>query len=373
MTAPTEGHILLVDDEENILDIMRMFLERSGFRVSTAISGRHALEEVARDLPDLVVSDVNMPEMNGHEFFRAMQADPSRRHIPFIFLTACGAKEDILAGKELGCDDYLVKPVVSEELIASVRGKLKRSRIREEDKRAEVDNLKKEIVNVLTHEFVTPLVSIKGAADLLLSEDIEFDPNELRRFLSSIKAGGDRLGNLVNDFLSSVKIQAGGAREEAELLAQDVHLPPLIRGAVASCEGRAHGRGLTIEVDIPEDLPAVHVNDVHITDVLGRLLDNAIKFSHQDGEPIQISAESRPDEVAVSITDHGLGISPSNMAGIFDSFKQVDRQKMEQQGPGLGLYLSRGLVEANGGRITVKSVAGKGSTFTVTLPRSSAS
>ncbi len=366
--TPYKPKILVVDDEENILEVLQLLLERGGYEVWTAMSPVSALELLRTQEPDLIISDVNMPGMDGYAFFQQVQSRPGIATVPFLFLTARGGKEDMLAGKELGADDYLVKPLTGEELLASVRGKLKRVAARAAQQREQVDTLKREILNVLSHEFVTPLVSIKGTTDLLLSEDVKFEPDELKNFLSSIRRGGDRLGKLVEDFILSAKVQAGSVKEEADLLKLPTDLRPLVRLVVERWKTEASAKGIEIVARIPEVPVEAEIYDEHIKGVIERLVDNAVKYSAAGASPIEVALDIEGASARLSVRDRGIGIDASQLAEIFRPFHQINRKSMEQQGPGLGLSLARGLAEANRGELAGTSNPGSGSTFVLTLP-----
>ncbi len=123
----SQGTILIVEDNPILREGLQEMLELEGFTILTAVNGRRALEEMADTTPDLILSDIAMPEMDGHEYFRAVRARPEWITIPFIFLTARGEHEDILAGKDMGAEDYLVKPVTRDDLVTVVNSRLARS------------------------------------------------------------------------------------------------------------------------------------------------------------------------------------------------------------------------------------------------------
>ncbi len=366
--SQTRHKILVVDDEENILEILALLLERGGYEVITAGSPAEALKLLETQRPNLIISDVNMPGMDGYAFFQAIQANPLVSTTPFLFLTARGGKEDMLIGKELGADDYLVKPLTGDELLASVRGKLRRVQAREQEQRESVEGLKREILNVLSHEFVTPLVSIKGTTDLLLSDDLKFDEQELKSFLQSIRKGGDRLGHLVEDFIMSAKVQTGVLRQEAELLGCPLVLNTVLERAVERHRAQAAAKELPLQLEPFTGVVQVEAMEDHLAGILDRLLDNAIKYSGRGAGAIRVQLTAADGRAAVSVEDHGAGIPPEQMESIFRPFHQVNRKTTEQQGPGLGLSLAQGMAEANRGALSGRSQLGQGSTFVLTLP-----
>lgn len=365
----TKYHILVVEDHEPLLNAIRLVLERAGYRVTTAPDGLEGLKALDQIRPDLIVADIMMPHMDGYTFYEAVRARPDGLTIPFIFLTARSTREDILRGKGMGAEDYLVKPFDPEELLVAVRARLKRS---EEIQRAtadEFDHLKQQIVNVLSHELRTPLTYISGYTELALDELPSLSIEELQQFLEGIRRGSERLNRLVQDLLTLVRLDTGRARTEFQILVRPCdNLGALIRETVTKYQSVAAQNGIALDIRVPPELPPVPLCEPFFTDALSRLVDNAIKFSRDKGTQVIVEARAAGEGVEIAVVDDGIGIRPEAIPHLFECFRQIDREKMEQQGTGLGLAIARELIRLHGGEITVESRYGEGSTFTIYLP-----
>ncbi|MGQ9710882.1 MAG: hybrid sensor histidine kinase/response regulator [Anaerolineae bacterium] len=366
MTAP---RILVVEDHEPLLDAIRMVLERAGYTVLTATDGQKGLEVMERARPDLIVADIMMPNMDGYEFYQAVRARPDGPTIPFIFLTARTTREDILRGKGMGAEDYLTKPFDPEELLVVVRSRLRRAEEVQQATAREFDRLKQQIVTILSHELRTPLTYITGYTELALEELPSLSPEALQQFLEGIRHGSDRLNRLVQDLLTLIRLDTGQAATEFRLLARPCeNFAELVRQTVQRYESLAAQSGVTLYVHVPPTMPPVPLCEPYFTDALGRLVDNAIKFSRGKGQRVVVQAGVAGDGVELSVSDEGVGIRPEEIPHVFERFRQIDRERMEQQGAGLGLAIARGLLRLHGGDITVESVYGAGSRFTIRLP-----
>jgi len=233
----------------------------------------------------------------------------------------------------------------------------------------EADRAKSEFVSTVSHELRTPMTSIKGYADLLLMGAVGELEEQQQHFLGIIRSNADRLTALVNDLLDMSRIESG--RVELELRA--VHIHELINHVVSTLRGRAQERGLTLEVDVTDDLPAAWADDARVMQILTNLVGNAVYYTPSGGR-VAVSARVRSDidMLEVSVADTGIGISKENQAKIFERFFRADDPVVQSvSGTGLGLPITASLVEMHGGDIWVESELGKGSTFSFTLPLAS--
>lgn len=360
--------ILVLDDNCDFLTNIELILEMEGYKVVSACSGSEALTLLDQTKPDLIISDIMMPEMDGYEFYQHVRQNPELLTIPFIFLSAKGEKEDIRFGKRLGVDEYLTKPLEPKDLLIAVEAKLRRLGEIKAGSRQEVERLRDIILRVLSHELRTPLTTIKAAVELLVKKKIHLYDEEEQELLSLAGKGGKRLEALIMDVLTVVNIEAGEAKNLFEAEKQEVDLSFCVEDAIAGCEREAASRGVTIKADVPKGLSVVTGHPEQLANALSRLLDNALKFSPQTGGRVVIRARDENGCIKISIEDEGIGIPTAEIPRIFDLFYQVDRHKYEQQGIGVGLSIARELVEIHGGNIEVESEVGKGSTFTVVLP-----
>lgn len=244
---------------------------------------------------------------------------------------------------------------------------IERMRLRRENMRVEVlqrtDELRAALLSSASHDLRTPLSSIKASASSLLQTDVEWDEEARRSFILAIEREADRLNRLVGNLLDMSRIEGGALKPEKEWypvdeLLHDVlgHMQPLLQGR-------------NVQIDIPDDLPPVEVDYLHIDQVVTNLLENAVSYTPPE-TPIEISARADSTHVTISIADRGLGIPPADRQRIFDKFYRLPgtQHHANRVGSGLGLAVCKGLVEANGGHIWVENRSGSGSVFRFTLP-----
>lgn len=365
----SQKQILVVEDHDLLLMAIRDVLEMEGYQVVTARDGIEALETMAKLMPDLIVADISMPRMDGYKFFEAVHARSEWLPIPFIFLTARAEREDRLKGKAMGAEDYLVKPFDPQELLIVVRSRIGRAEAIREAAESEFEAVKQQIVTLLSHELRTPLTSVYGYAELALEDAGKLPASEFQQYLVGIQKGADRLKRLVEDLLMIVRLDTGQLEREFQLLGTTQrNWASTITQVVKAYEGQAATKGIDIALTVAPDLPALLIYENFLSDAVERLLDNAIKFSRNKGKHIAVTVSAASDEVVIAITDEGVGISPEGVARLFERFRQIDRQRMEQQGTGLGLWIAKALITSMGGSIGVSSVFDEGSTFTIRLP-----
>ena len=361
--------ILVVEDHESLLAGIQDVLEAEGYTVLTATDGMKALQAMEEMRPDLIVADIMMPRMDGYALYEAVRARPEWVPIPFIFLTAKAEKEDVLKGKDMGAEDYITKPFEHHELLVVVRARLGRARAIREVTEAEFDQLKQQIVTALSHEMRTPLTYVRGYTELALDDVSSLPSDALQEFLSGIKRGADRLTLLVEDFLLLIRLDTGQAEEEFRILACMHHnLDAILKRTVRQHEEQATAHGVTLETIVEPDLPPVRLCEPLFVDALGRLIENGIKFSRGEGKRVTVSARAVDDSVEVAVADEGVGVPPEEIPHLFERFRQIGRDKMEQQGVGLGLAIAWELIRLHGGEITVESELEVGSTLTIRLP-----
>lgn len=230
-----------------------------------------------------------------------------------------------------------------------------------EQKREE--ELQNTFISVISHELKTPVSIIKGYAETLQREDANWSQETLRDGLRVIEEEADRLANQIQDLLDVSRFLAGGLHLDLT----DWSLPLLAREVVQGFAAQTDDR-FEFELRLPDDFPPVHADYERIRMVLTNLVSNAVKYS-PDGGTIRIGGKAEEDMAIIYVADQGIGIPPEEQQRIFQRFYRVDnRLRRETQGTGIGLYLTRSIVEAHGGRIWVESQVGHGSRFLFTLP-----
>jgi len=378
-----ENRILVVDDEEEIRDFLYKALSRmGGFHVEVAETAEEALQKIEKDQFDLVLTDLKMPKMDGLQL--VTEIAKSKPEILTIMMTGHGTIDSALEAMKRGASDYLMKPLNLDELIIRIRKVLEERQrfVRLKDfadklekanqELRKIDAMKSEFVSVASHELRTPLAAIKNSVQLMLSGKTgEINENQTK-FLSMAERNINRLTNILNDLLNLSKIESG----KIELKFEDIELKGLIELTASSLRPQADGKSIQIEVEVPEQLPAVYGDPEKIEQILTNIIGNSIKFTAEGGKILITAKLLSPEKeggprhtVAVYVKDTGIGIPPEHLDSIFEKFHQVEGSLHRSvSGTGLGLAITKGLVEAHQGKIWVESEVGKGSTFTFTLP-----
>lgn len=226
----------------------------------------------------------------------------------------------------------------------------------------EAEELKSTFISVISHELKTPVALIKGYVGTLRREDVSWDREIIQDSLAVIEEEADRLTELIENLLDASRLQAGGLKLNLTDLAFKSFAESLAE------RFRTQTNKHTILVDFPEDFPVVMVDQDRLGQVMSNLLSNAIKYSPNGGE-IRLSGQVRPEQVIICVQDQGPGIAPGDIPHVFDRFYRADDASRTTKGAGLGLYLTRAIVEAHGGRIWVDPRPGDGARVCFSLPR----
>lgn len=365
--------VLVVEDDLHLMEGIQEILELDGYEVMTAPSGLEGMEVLAKTtkMPDLIVSDIMMPKMSGYEFFEAVRSEIKWLSIPFIFLTAKGEKSDIRLGKEMGVDDYVTKPFGAEDLLVAVSSKLKRNKQLQSALSKQIGDIKRQILTILNHEFRTPLTYVVAYSDMLNRESELLSLKEMREYLKGVGSGADRLQRLVENFILLVELETGEINNTfawRKRVLRDVN--PIVKSALRHFSSMIETHQHQVNTTIESNLSPFVGDQEFLSAMLIRLIDNAIKFSNEEnGARIEVRVyRDSEDRTTFEVKDYGCGIPEKELDLIFNMFYQVNRTVREQQGTGSGLAIVRGIAHAHNAEISVTSVEGQGSTFSVHLP-----
>ncbi|MCA9972691.1 MAG: response regulator [Anaerolineales bacterium] len=369
--------ILVVEDDQSMLDGISdlLLLIDAAYKVQvlTAENGRLGLDVLAGHTPNLIISDIMMPEMDGYEFLEHVRARPEWVHIPIIFLTAKGSRQDVHRGRMLGADLYITKPFNSTDFLELVQTQLDREAQLRENRQMVMQNMKKDILQILNHEFRTPLTYVTAYYEMLSDGLARMQTGEnLYEYLRGIQVGCVRLTRLVEDFIRVIEIRTGEIQtrfQARETVIADV--TAVVRRALERLRGLGLDHGVQIQLQTVPDLPAVWGDPLGLQDAIMRLLDNAAKFTHyrqKHAGVVRVSLGTRDQQVTIAVSDEGIGFPGHVREAIFKPFYQYNRGLMEQQGPGIGLTIAQAWVELHQGVIEVDSQEDEGSMFTVCLP-----
>jgi signal transduction histidine kinase len=368
-----DARILVVDDNADLRNYLVRLLGRSFKNIEAAPDGQTALELARENPPDLILTDIMMPGLDGLGLIRELRADARTRQVPIILLSARVGEEPTVEGLRAGADDYLTKPFSGRELLARVTVHLRMAVVRRAaaEHRAKEQALRRllaekdEFLTIASHEFRTPLTTIGLQADgllRLLSGPLvpEEVASRLRRRVEMVRSSCRRLEEIIERLLDVLAMNDGNPFKEVE----PVDVAEVARQVVGRFQqNRQAGPVLSLTTDGPS---IGRYDKRAIEQILSNLLSNAIKFG--EGNPVDVSVRSEPSLVRIIVQDRGKGIDPKDQERIFDRFgRAVSRN--DYGGFGLGLWMVRRLAEALNGVARVESSPGMGSTFTIELPR----
>jgi signal transduction histidine kinase len=357
--------ILVIEDEEALRVNLQTLLEAEDFQSLGAANGRIGVDLAREQLPDLILCDVMMPELDGYGVLAELRQDPVTATIPFIFLTAKADKPALRQGMELGADDYLTKPFTVDEVLKAVTTRLEKQATVDKKYRQKLEDLRGSITFSLPHELRTPLTGILSGSDLLKEMWDELDRDDKLRMVDIVHQSAQRLQRLILNYLVYAELEvAAAAPPDIRLLPEkSINLNLLVTEA-ANQKAQQAGREADLSVDLAEG--TVLISEDHLRKIVEELLDNAFKFSGS-GTAIQITGTRTDHHYALTFIDHGRGLTAKQIADI-GAYMQFERKLHEQQGSGLGLTIARRLVELYGGKLSIESTPGQQTTVQVTLP-----
>jgi signal transduction histidine kinase len=348
--------ILIIDDEPAIRLGLAATIGRYGYNVIMAVNGDDGFLKARQFLPDLIVSDVMMPDLNGFEMKQQMSADPVLASIPFIFLTARTGNEDRVSGIRGGADDYVTKPFVTEELMARIEAVLRRveteqKRGREQMKQSaqtEMEKLRREVLQNFSHEVRTPLGNVMMSLDVVINNKFK-SPEEQDEFLRIAHSSADRLETLISDIILLSDIDQNNLNFMRQTIDVEHHILTPIKRRLARYQ--------------PKELN--FIPDINLTGVikaprrefaqsLVHLVDNALKFSPQRGTVTLVINPTENGGAVITVQDEGVGIPADLREKVFERFYQISQgDDREFQGLGVGLTIARAVFSGLGGTVKI--------------------
>jgi len=357
------SRILIIDDEEIVLDSCLSVLEGRGYEIATAPDGTEGLKKAEEFAPDLVLVDLMMPGISGFDVLEGMRGvDPA---IVTIVITGYSTVESAVEAMKRGAFDFLPKPFTPDELRMIVGRGIERRRLVLEAiaLRREREMLQQNFAAIISHELRSPLSAVQQNLFVLTAElDSQLDESQKGRF-ERLKSRIADLLKMIQSWLRAVSVPEGTIGEN--------FVPTSVRTSIAkaieSVQPHATRKDITITDSSPESLPPVLGDEAILTEALVNLVGNAVKYTHAGGK-VAVDAAAEPGQVVVSVADTGVGIAAEDVPFVFDAFYRGKVGPDAEAGCGLGLALTRRIIEAHHGTISVESEIGKGTTFTVRLP-----
>ncbi len=377
-TDATKGHVLIVDDVDENLMIASAIIKKAGYKHSTAKSGPECIKLAVDLKPDLILLDINMPGMNGLETCELLKKEPSVEQIPVIFLTAISDSAHIQRAFQVGGMDYIVKPFRAPELLArvNVHVELQRSqaKLRQQNDYLEALNREKsEFLGIAAHDLKNPLSGITGLAELIATRsDITVSEQDVTDMAQQIKQSSQFMFEIVANLLDVNRIEEGNMT-----LNLDKHnIYETCDILVSRYEHAATSKSIRLSLSVPENETefAVFTDSIAATQVLDNIFSNAVKYSPH-GKAVSISiakiAQEAPEQdiVRVSVKDEGPGFTEEDKKYLFQKFtKLTARPTGGEHSTGLGLSITKKLIDLMGASIRVESTAGEGANFIVDFP-----
>ena len=381
--ADLQPRVLIVDDERRNVELLKVMLAPEGYVLLAASNGEDALALLADQQPDLILLDLMMPGMDGYQVAARIKGNVATKNIPVIMVTALDDRHARMHGLNAGAEDFLTKPVDRAELCVRVRNLLRLKTYGNKLRVAHAalavalaeasdarlmaehaNNAKTQFLRAMSHELRTPLNAISGYTEILeMGIRGVVNPAQVKD-LGRIKRASAYLLRLINDVLTIARLE--GARP--------LHLISIAVNSVLSeveglCILQAKANGLTLTVTECEHEIFATADAERFQQILLNLVTNAIKFTPKGGR-IHVTCDDAMGAVRVRVKDSGVGVRMLDLERVFEPFVQIDRHLTSetQQGVGLGLSISRELARAMKGDLTLESLEGIGSTFTLLLP-----
>jgi len=378
--------LLIVDDTLINLSILFDFFNDKDFRMLSATNGSTALRRAEQTKPDLILLDIIMPDMDGFEVCRRLKRQADTRDIPVIFMTALSGSQDKIQGFKLGAVDYITKPFEYEEVLARVNTQL---RLKKQKEMLEIQNQTLSDINLnlraskresdqasqakslflanMSHELRTPMNAILGYSEMLI-EDMKLNQQEdYCEDLYKINQAGQHLLNLINNVLDFSKIEAG----KMSIHYENINLNELIMNVNSTIDPLMKQNNNQFQIECKHENLLLRTDGTKLQQVLLNLLGNAAKFTQKGNIILRIEKirQLEHEWLLFQVEDNGIGMDSQQQAKIFGSFVQASLSTPSQYGgTGLGLSISKQISQLLGGKLSVESQLGMGSTFSLQLP-----
>jgi two-component system, sensor histidine kinase len=377
LTRPASSPILIADDDEMARILMREALEQQGFVVIEAVDGQDALLRFAETRPAMLIADVMMPKMDGFELCRALRRRPDGAYVPVLMATGLDDVSSIERAYEVGATDFIAKPIHWLILGHRVRYMLRAGQafdaLHQNEQRlvaaknaAEAaSRAKGEFLANMSHELRTPLNAIIGFSSLIRDQALGASSEKYGEYAELIATSGTHLLNIINSVLDLAKAESSQLTLDESNV--DIRAAATFSGEIVAELARKAEIDFGIELD--DDLPGLFADSVKLRQILINLLSNAVKFTPPGGRVRLRARLSAERGVIFEIEDSGIGISDEKLPIALAPFGQVDSGLNRKfDGAGLGLPLTKHLVELHHGVLRIASTPGRGTLVTVEFP-----
>lgn len=367
--------VLIVDDIPKNLQVLSNILNRDGYEIAFASNGRQALQIAESILPDLILLDIMMPEMDGYEVCRRLKENPSTQDIPIIFITGKAETEDVVKGFQVGAVDYITKPFNSVELLSRVKTHIELKQSRDsilkysqelEKAQSELKQViaqKDKFFSIIAHDLRGPFTGFISLSELLTEAYESLDKDEIKQIAESMNSAAKKLFEFLENLLEWSRSQMGRIQYNPTI----IDLSDLFDRVISLFKDTAKNKKIEIVKEI-DDKIFIKADNYMTNTILRNLLSNAIKFSFENSKII-LSAKIQDDSALISVKDFGLGMNEEAKQKVFRiDTKYSTPGTANETGTGLGLILCKELAEKQHGSLYFESELNKGTTFYLKLP-----
>ncbi len=354
--------ILIVDDVPKNIQVLGTLLAKFNCELAIAMNGQQALDTVAKIKPDLILLDVMMPILDGHETCRALKQNEKTKDIPVIFLSAKTETEDVVKGFELGAVDYVTKPFIGSELVARVKTHLALKR--SQDILEEEVASKNKFFSIISHDLRGAFGIITNFVEIIQENREYLSDEEIEELLTDIGNTSKNTLELLENLVRWARAQTGSIKFNPE----NIEVQYLLEEACLKHNNIAQAKNIELKCNSASN-PVIYGDNNMLHVILRNLVSNAIKFTNKGGT-ISLNGEDEGQFIKIIVADTGIGIHPELIDNLFTIDTKVSTQGTEQeQGNGLGLVLCQEFVKRNNGNIGIESTLGEGTKIWFTIPK----
>ena len=360
-----QATILVIDDEEAMRDSCCQVLTKDRYRTETAENADSGLQKIREIKPDLVLVDLKMPGMSGMELLEKVHdIDPN---IVSVVITGYATIESAVEAMKRHAYDFLPKPFTPDQLRIVTKRGLERRRLALESARLqqEKEKMKENFITLVTHQLRSPLVSIQQYFEVILEGFVGDVASRQKEMIEDASKRINELLKLVNDWLNMSHIEAGKLVEKFE----SVDIVPILSETMELLEPLAADKKVALERNFSDSLLVVEADRESLKQAFTNIVSNGINYNREGGT-VTVSTKEQESHLVVEVSDTGIGISQEKLPFIFDEFFRVKTKETRSvTGSGLGLPIAKRIIEVHNGSINVVSELGKGTTFSILLPK----
>jgi signal transduction histidine kinase len=360
----TKAKILIIDDEEIVIESCLQILKKQDYNIATANNGMEGIELLKDFQPDVVFVDLKMPGISGFEVLEQIhEYDPT---IVTVVITGFATVSSAVEAMKKGTYDFLPKPFTPDELrMITQRGLERRKLVLETIAlRREKEMLREHFAAIVSHELKSPLGALQQNLYVLADDLSEMLSEEQKSKVKRLQNRITDLVSLVNTWLRAISSDVSVIRQNFK----EVSIEALITKALENIETHAIRKNINIESNIEESISDIQGDEGTLVEAVGNIIGNAVKYTRLGGE-ISVTANDEGEMILISVIDNGVGIADEDLPHILEDF-YVGKSKVEgERRSGVGLAVTRRIIEAHNGSISVKSKLGTGSTFNIQLPK----